>query len=295
MPFWEPITITIIKMDEVTDKLATLNINSSVCKSRLKDIALAKGISNGYNGRTLSTMRKSDFLEYIQECNGNLSLTTDQQPDETIEAYKSRIKIAYLEACKQTSNARKEAEELRKKIRTQTLHEAQYKQCKDLNEEIREDLNEEIREVRRELQKKQKEIHDVQMNAAKEISKAYQEKDKMRDERDRMKNSMRNAALHNRLVDIRVRVLQQELQVFRNTSRNDESRNELLNHFPPPSVETEDVPDNVICPCCLVAKVNTALKCTHVVCSNCLPLLNGKCPVCRHVVSTGEVQYFRLT
>lgn len=65
------------------------------------------------------------------------------------------------------------------------------------------------------------------------------------------------------------------------------------NQVPPIKVpiEIENVKENVLCPICLIAKVNTVLECTHVLCSNCVKKINV-CPICRKTFYS--INFFRL-
>ena len=58
-----------------------------------------------------------------------------------------------------------------------------------------------------------------------------------------------------------------------------------------PPIEIENVKENVLCPICLIAKVNTVLECTHVLCSNCVKKINI-CPICRKTFHS--INFFRL-
>ncbi|QNH08530.1 121R [Invertebrate iridescent virus Kaz2018] len=58
-----------------------------------------------------------------------------------------------------------------------------------------------------------------------------------------------------------------------------------------PPIEIENVKENVLCPICLIAKVNTVLECTHVLCSNCVKKINV-CPICRKTFH--YINFFRL-
>ncbi len=59
----------------------------------------------------------------------------------------------------------------------------------------------------------------------------------------------------------------------------------------PIEIEIENVKENVLCPICLIAKVNTVLECTHVLCSNCVKKINV-CPICRKTFH--YINFFRL-
>ncbi len=48
------------------------------------------------------------------------------------------------------------------------------------------------------------------------------------------------------------------------------SNRSFSNKIHPIEIEIENVKENVLCPICLIAKVNTVLECTHVLCSNCV-------------------------
>ncbi len=41
-----------------------------------------------------------------------------------------------------------------------------------------------------------------------------------------------------------------------------------------PPIDDNNVPENVLCPVCLIVKVNTVFNCTHVSCSSCAKRLN---------------------
>lgn len=58
-----------------------------------------------------------------------------------------------------------------------------------------------------------------------------------------------------------------------------------------PPIEIENVKENVLCSICLIAKVNTVLECTHVLCSNCVKKINV-CPICRKTFHS--INFFRL-
>jgi hypothetical protein len=223
-------------MCEIIDKFPGLKLDE-MTKSMLKDMALARGISNGYHDRVVSKMRKIDFSDYIREYEESKGNITEEQ---------SKRQVLYAKQVFAKENAM-----LRDMMQTEHDREI-YKLRKNAR-----DKESELQNQLRELQNQVLELHI-----------------KTQEERQRDMEE---------LIQLRARI----------HIKGGASGSWWLKRAAPP-IETDNVPDNVVCPCCLLAKVNSVLNCTHVVCSGCLGLLNNKCPICRKDIALNEVCFFRL-
>ncbi|AAB94446.1 121R [Invertebrate iridescent virus 6] len=86
-----------------------------------------------------------------------------------------------------------------------------------------------------------------------------------------------------------IQIIIEEDNVTINVKKNQVPPIEVSPKIPP--IEIENVKKNVLCPICLIAKVNTVLECTHVLCSNCVKKINV-CPICRKTFQS--INFFRL-